>query len=614
MGFQLHKFNPNVLEYKRKHGHAPVILVLGKRGSGKCSAKGTLAVMYDGLLKKVEDIKVGDLLMGDDSKPRRVLNLSTGRSPMYKIKQNQGDDYIVNENHVLSLAVAAVNSVGRPINLQGKKCYRGDIIDIPIKDYLKLSKTTREEKLKGYKVAVEFPEKEVPIDPYLLGLWLGDGTSLSPIITNQDSAIIKYLKENLNKYDCYLQYDLNRREYNHYDYKINPINNDNKFWKSIISFNLKNNKHIPQLFKCNSRENRLKLLAGLIDTDGHYDGHGCYDIMQKNYILTKDIEYLVRSLGFTGDIKECKKSCQTGAIGTYYRLCISGEGIDEIPCLIPRKKAKPYAHNKNSLYTGIKVEELGIDDYYGFEVDGNHRYLLGDFTVTHNSTLVADILYHLTDIPMFMCMSGTEDGNGFYGKHIHDLFIYTSFNKDIIEKVVKQQKDMVKELRNNGKDPKLYSNRGVGILMDDLQKDKSIMTDPNVQEIFYNGRHFHITTILSLQFMMALPPGFRANVDYVFVCKETKKDNIARLYKYFFGMFENEKMFKQALLKCTDDYGCLVLDTTSRSNRIEDQVFYYKAIPDRQFKIGEKNWNRWDTFLKNDEEEEEEEQNTMNFG
>ena len=103
-------------------------------------------------------------------------------------------------------------------------------------------------------------------------------------------------------------------------------------------------------------------------------------------MLAEDVKFIARSLGLAAYIKSCIKGCQTGAIGTYYRVYISGD-CSIIPTRITRKMAKPRKINKNPLNVGIKsVEPVGVGEYYGFETDGNHLFLLGDFTVVHNST------------------------------------------------------------------------------------------------------------------------------------------------------------------------------------------------------------------------------------
>lgn len=376
-------------------------VILGKPGCGKCLAVNTPIIMYDGTVKMVQDIKVGDKLMGDDSTIRNVISLANGQEKMYKIKQIKGDDYIVNESHILSLKLTKVNKDGIAY-INNKKYKKYDIVDISVLDYLKLNVSSKS-KLKGFKVGVDFEKKEIPFDPYILGLWLGDGTSSGTGITNQDSEIIKYLYENLNIYGLYLEYKQKYdyvikviKEKNAERHKYSDVGNNvikNPLMEVLKNLNLINNKHIPYIYKINNKEVRLKLLAGLLDSDGSLYGN-CYEISQKNKKLAYDILFLARSLGFYVSISKSYKCATNSKKKTkhlYYRLRIYGNGLEEIPVLIKRKKASKIIQIKDVLNTGITIEELEIDDYYGFTIDGNHRFLLGDFTVTHN-TSVAKIL------------------------------------------------------------------------------------------------------------------------------------------------------------------------------------------------------------------------------
>ena len=357
-------------------------VLTGAPGVGKCHGKDTPIMMYDGTIKMVQDIKVGDKLMGDDSKARNVLSLARGTEQLYKVKQVKGDDYIVNESHILSLRLSCVRSGNTNRYINNKPYKKGDIIDISIKDYLNLSNSLKQ-KLKGYKVGINYTKQSVPLDPYLIGLWLGDGTSSTSEITNQDSTILYYLINEISKYNCYLTHK------DRYTYRIRGCKSkDNFVLKCLQNLNLINNKYIPNIYKFNSKENRIKLLAGIIDTDGSLNNN-TFDIIQKNYKLAKDIEFLAKSLGFNCKLKECKKGCvykDKYKENTYYRLSISGN-THEIPTKIPRKQANIRKQIKNVLNTGIQLEKLEIGEYYGFEIDGNHRYLLEDFTVTHNTTL-----------------------------------------------------------------------------------------------------------------------------------------------------------------------------------------------------------------------------------
>ena len=395
------------------------ILLYHQLGSGKCHAINTPILMYDGTIKMVQDIKVGDYLMGDDSTPRKVLSLATGRDKMYDIIPKKGESYRVNEEHILCLKASGLPSIRkndrpncRNYNIQyienntfKSKSFSLDkeidaikfvntitwdqIMEISIKDYLKLS-NTKKNILKGYKVSINFDEIKLPFDPYMLGYWIGDGSERDPVnldITCQDSTVLHYFYKNVALYNLTLNHQ------SQYSYRISGSGkkNDNIFLNTLKNLNLINNKHIPHIYKCNSRENRLKLLAGLLDSDGHLDKNKyVYEFTQsiKNEQIIDDIIYLCRSLGFAC-YKNKKQTSWTykgeKKHDSAWRICISGTGIEEIPVLCKRKKANPRQQNKNVLVTGIKIKYVNEDNYYGFTLDGNCRYLMGDFTVTHNT-------------------------------------------------------------------------------------------------------------------------------------------------------------------------------------------------------------------------------------
>ena len=120
------------------------ILINASCGSGKCHGKGTKILMYDGAIKNVEDIKVGDLLMGDDSTPRKVLSLATGKEEMFLIEQKSGENYVVNKSHILSLQkrVWGINTISKRYSDKFKSSY-GEVVNISVEDYLQLSNTKK---------------------------------------------------------------------------------------------------------------------------------------------------------------------------------------------------------------------------------------------------------------------------------------------------------------------------------------------------------------------------------------------------------------------------------------------------------------------------------------
>lgn len=370
-------------------------------GAGKCTGLNTPILMYDGAIKMVQDIKVGDVIMGDDSTPRNVLTLARGREMMYKVIPTKGDPYIVNESHILSLKYSsAVN----------KQTPKGTVIDIPVLDYLNLPKSYHGKGgvLVGYRVPISFPKQDYDIEPYALGYWLGDGHSSGTGFTTEEAEVVEYFKDYAEILNCNIRQgkdsttvlNITTRNSLHYSITGKIIENKrtaNTFLEMCRKNNLVNNKHIPHNYKCNDRAVQLELLAGLIDSDGYYHDN-CYEIIQKNETLLDDILFVARSLGFAAYKTACKKSCMYKGekrAGTYYKASISGQGLEDIPVKCDRKKAHPRKQIKDALNTRIRLEKLDVDDYYGFEIDGNRRFVLGDFTVTHNTVMALKIISNL---------------------------------------------------------------------------------------------------------------------------------------------------------------------------------------------------------------------------
>jgi len=292
-----------------------------------------------------------------------------------------------------------------------------DIVEITVKDYIVLSAHIRN-KLKGYKTGVDFEKQAVDFDPYIIGLWLGDGTSTKSEITNQDSSILLYLRNQLKKYNLNLQHAQD------YTYRIicdvsqNTRKSMNSFMNVLKKYNLINNKHIPYEYKINDRESRLKLLAGLLDTDGYYNKTmKNYEIIQKSKQLSDDILFLARSLGFGCYQYKINKSCKykgESRTGEYYRIQIYGDNLNDIPVLCPRKKYidDGNVRQKNALVYGISVKHIGRDNYYGFTLDGNNRFILGDFTVTHNTSIIKEGIAKAMDKPfIFISLGGATDSS-----------------------------------------------------------------------------------------------------------------------------------------------------------------------------------------------------------
>jgi hypothetical protein len=396
-------------------------IITGGAGTGKCQKLGTKVLMFDGQIKVVENLKVGDLLMGPDSKPRTVLSKCFGIDNMFEIKPSKGRSFVCNTPHVLTLK-GFEPYLG--IRNDREKCYiatyseKGyrkrkafltqdeaqtfiddlseDIFDIPLNEYM-LRSDNDKRYCYSFHVGVDFPDKEVPIDPYMIGFWLGDGTSRAPEITTIDKEVIDYFDVGISAMGLHF----NKRD--DYHYTITSIGKRcgstgcNKFLNTLRDLNMLDNKHIPDVYKINSREVRMKLLAGLIDSDG-YQGNNCIEITQKNKRLADDIEYLAFSLGFMVTRVECEKGCEYKGemrYGIYQRMSIFGEGLEEIPVILERKKCYKRQIVRRATCQRFEVIPQGKGIYCGFELTGDGRYLLADFLVTHNTTCIGQIVHNL---------------------------------------------------------------------------------------------------------------------------------------------------------------------------------------------------------------------------
>jgi len=378
----------------------------GGAGSGKCLKNGTRIIMYSGHLKNVEDIIAGDLLMGPDSKPRKVLETHSGYSDLYKVNQKKGMDYIVNENHILTLKKSThlekdkgkIMKSGNHRRSRGKYPDYKNIVNIQISDYLKKSKTWKRY-FRGYRSKINFNYKEIKIDPYFLGVWLGDGSSGRPHVTTMDNEIISEIYEIAKKYN--LKVNINTKNGSRASTYCITTGNiggvKNLLLNDLRNYNLLNNKHIPDNYLYNSKSVRLRVLAGLLDTDGHMQG-GCYNIIQKNEKLSRQIAFLASSLGFRSRISKKIKHCIVNNkkfFGTYFDISISGN-VHEIPVKIERKKIKNFNKNKDTYITQIHLEYYGKGEYSGFSVDGDHLFMLEDCTVVHNSHMeFQEIIYKM---------------------------------------------------------------------------------------------------------------------------------------------------------------------------------------------------------------------------
>ena len=226
---------------------------------------------------------------------------------------------------------------------------------------------------------------------------------------------------------------------------------------------------------------------------------------------------------------------------------------------------------------------------------------------TGKSYLVRDLLYHHRDIPIGTVISGTEAGNGFYASHIPKLFIHDEYSSGIIENILKRQKSVMKEVN---KQIQMYKSSKIDprtfVILDDCLYDNTWAKDKLMRLLFMNGRHWKVLLILTMQYPLGIQPNLRTNIDYVFILREPYIANRKRIYENYAGMFPTFESFCQVMDQCTENYECLVIDNNVKSNKLSEQIFWYKADSTirHDFKLGAKEFWEMSKNIKDDDGEE----------
>lgn len=399
----------------------------------ECFDPNTPILLWDGTIKKAQDIVVGDYLIDDEGNSVRVKSTCSGEKTMYEVIQNKKNfmNYTVTDNHILTLKVRHYKETR---NHRGKKEFKwfdkkelkykykdfnnieeldkfassiddDNVIDITIEQYLSLPKNVQNELYTFKSNGINWETKEIALDPYILGMWLGDGFSSGYGFATADKELL----------DVWINWGLDndatitKTKHGNYGYSIGstinktqPGINCNKTEKAplkklLAKYNLVNNKHIPLDYLTNDRKNRLALLAGLIDTDGNVRANG-HEIRicqgEPNYKIIYDTEFLARSLGFSCHINDgtCSYTVNNEKRHKPYKeLTITGKYLYEIPTVLPRKKlnkCNDATHQKrcdSALLSSFKLVEKDVEPFVGWQLDGNGRFLLGDMSISHNT-------------------------------------------------------------------------------------------------------------------------------------------------------------------------------------------------------------------------------------
>lgn len=331
-------------------------VVLAQPGNGKCLGIGTKVIMYDGTTKNVEDVVVGDRLMGPDSTPRNVLSIARGREQMYWVNQEKGMSYRVNESHILSLTNQKMARMGQYINKS--------IIELGDEYYC-----DGEKPLKGYKAVINFPQKFGKDKMFVLGVLMGQLYDNAAIILSTESDARKFVRQ-------------------FHGYRVKRLSPgylilDDNFSQALsieklLSLMGMTRREVYEAVRHSSIEERIGFLKGMFSVLNMFSADELFvaDILDKEIVDV--FKYAVESLGY---------SCyRASAIDGYIGMWQAADLI------VYRMKGKRGWINRD--LSNIKIKKDIVDDYYGFVIDGDHLFLLEDFTVTHNTAFMLSMMFN----------------------------------------------------------------------------------------------------------------------------------------------------------------------------------------------------------------------------
>ena len=224
---------------------------------------------------------------------------------------------------------------------------------------------------------------------------------------------------------------------------------------------------------------------------------------------------------------------------------------------------------------------------------------------TGKSYLVRDLLFYHQDIPIGTVISGTEAGNGFYASHVPKLFIHDEYNTVLIENILRRQKAVLKQVN---KEIETYNRTTIDprafVILDDCLYDQSWTRDKMMRLLFMNGRHWKIMLIITMQYPLGIPPNLRTNIDYVFILREPYMTNRKRIWENYASMFPTLESFCAVMDQTTENYECLVINNNAKSNKLNDQIFWYKAQNHPDFRLGSKEFWEISKGMGSDDEDE----------
>lgn len=371
-GFMVKCF-PKLMKGLNGLRESELTLFLAPSNVGKCHGKGQEILMYDLSTKKVEDIVVGDIVMGRNGQARNVLATHSGVDTIYKVVPNKGLTYTVNGKHILCLQP---NST-----VKSRGMVKDEDYFISAEDFYNIPKHYKEHVLSGVFTDLKDYGNGYDSEAYILGLWLAEGSKNDTgfTLSKQDLELHEELKKYAEKYDYSLSVAPSNDRQGSTTYRVTG-----GFRDKLRDWGVYSEKEIPEKFFHYNWQTRMELLAGFVDGDGHVS-NGCVELCLKKNKLAQDVVKLARTVGLQVRVVDKFSKCQNFDGEIYSRILLVGN-TQNIPNRLSRKKVTK-TPNRNPMRTGITIENIGKGEYYGFEVDGDNLYCLPDYQLTHNTTV-----------------------------------------------------------------------------------------------------------------------------------------------------------------------------------------------------------------------------------
>lgn len=428
-GTLINTFKP--IKYQAEAAARPERYILLAGGFG-CMGYDSKVLMANLSVKAIQDVVVGDLVMGVDGKPRTVLELHRGYDTAYEVTPKKSVPMVFNGNHIMHLHNHEYKYAVAKGHVRGAHWYDGEYSHPTINEYLTKSKRYKANHRWVFNtIPLEQPEQTLSIPPYMLGVLLGDGyLGQGCSFTSNDATIVESVRSLLlNGYKLSVspKQGTTACAYNIAKAADNRTHRTNYYTNSLKDLGLygtkSHNKFVPDIYKRASVQQRLDLLAGLIDTDG-YNGSNYFEITLKSKQLIEDIIFIAHSVGLRCTYSE-KKLKYKKEVRVYFKATIWGNS-GAIPTRVARKQItnKP---NKSYSVSAFDIKQVQDQNYYGITVDQDSLYIEADnFTIIHNSgkskSNIEKIISHLVLIPNARVVVAARTYPAIEGTFVKDFF------------------------------------------------------------------------------------------------------------------------------------------------------------------------------------------------